>query len=37
LRDILHWRPARALAARLLWHHWRFVAGRPALDDFPVV
>lgn len=29
------WRPARALAARLLWHHWRFVTGRPALDDFP--
>lgn len=31
------WRPARALAARLLWHHWRFVTGRPALDDFPVL
>ena len=30
------WRPARALAARLLWHHWRFVTARPALDDFPV-
>ncbi|HTW71876.1 MAG TPA: DNA-3-methyladenine glycosylase 2 family protein [Acetobacteraceae bacterium] len=30
------WRPARALAARLLWHHWRFVTGRPALDDFPI-
>lgn len=30
------WRPARALAARLLWHHWRHVTGRPALDDFPV-
>lgn len=29
------WRPGRALAARLLWHHWRFVTGRPALDDFP--
>jgi DNA-3-methyladenine glycosylase II len=29
------WRPARALAARLLWHHWRHVTGRPALDDFP--
>ena len=28
------WRPARALAARLLWHHWRHVTGRPALDDF---
>jgi len=30
------WRPARALAARLLWHHWRHVTGRPALDDFPI-
>ena len=30
------WRPARSLAARLLWHHWRHVTGRPALDDFPV-
>jgi DNA-3-methyladenine glycosylase II len=28
------WRPARGLAARLLWHHWRHVTGRPALDDF---
>jgi DNA-3-methyladenine glycosylase II len=28
------WRPARSLAARLLWHHWRHVTGRPALDDF---
>jgi DNA-3-methyladenine glycosylase II len=28
-------RPARALAARLLWHHWRHVTGRPAMDDFP--
>jgi DNA-3-methyladenine glycosylase II len=27
------WRPARGLAARLLWHHWRHVTGRPALDD----
>jgi len=36
LRDLaVQWRPARALAARLLWHHWRFVTGRPALDDFP--
>lgn len=26
------WRPARALAARLLWHHWRHVTGRPAMD-----
>ncbi|HVC63506.1 MAG TPA: DNA-3-methyladenine glycosylase 2 family protein [Acetobacteraceae bacterium] len=31
------WRPARSLAARVLWHHWRFVTGRPALDDFPVL
>jgi len=29
------WRPARALAARLLWHHWRHVTGQPAMDDFP--
>ena len=29
------WRPSRALAARLLWHHWRQRTGRPALDDFP--
>lgn len=29
------WRPARTLAARLLWRHWRHVTGRPALDDFP--
>jgi DNA-3-methyladenine glycosylase II len=30
-----HWRPMRALAARLLWHHWRFVTGRPSVDDLP--
>lgn len=29
------WRPARALAARLLWHHWRFATGRPTMDDQP--
>ena len=29
------WAPARSLAARLLWHHWRHLTGRPALDDFP--
>lgn len=29
------WRPWRALAARLLWHHWRHVTGRPAMDDLP--
>ena len=27
------WRPSRALAARLLWHHWRFLTGRPSMDD----
>jgi DNA-3-methyladenine glycosylase II len=30
------WRPVRSLAARLLWHHWRHVTGRPALDDFRI-
>jgi DNA-3-methyladenine glycosylase II len=29
------WRPSRALAARLLWHHWRHVTGRPAMDEAP--
>lgn len=29
------WQPHRALAARLLWHHWRHVTGRPAMDDMP--
>ncbi len=29
------WRPWRGLAARLLWHHWRFVTGRPSMDDPP--
>jgi DNA-3-methyladenine glycosylase II len=29
------WRPYRALAARLLWHHWRHVTGRPSMDDLP--
>ena len=29
------WRPWRGLAARLLWHHWRFLTGRPAFDDIP--
>jgi len=24
------------LAARLLWHHWRFLTGRPAMDDLPL-
>lgn len=27
------WRPGRALAARLLWHHWRHATGRPSMDD----
>lgn len=31
------WRPWRALAARLLWHHWRHVTGRPAMDDLSPV
>jgi DNA-3-methyladenine glycosylase II len=29
------WQPWRALAARLLWHHWRHITGRPAMDDQP--
>lgn len=29
------WAPHRSLAARVLWHHWRHLTGRPALDDFP--
>ena len=36
LRDLAEaWRPSRALAARLLWHHWRFLTGRPSMDDGP--
>lgn len=27
------WSPWRGLAARLLWHHWRHLTGRPAFDD----
>ncbi len=27
------WSPWRSLAARLLWHHWRHVTGRPAGED----
>jgi len=27
------WHPARSLAARLLWHHWRHVTGRPLIED----
>ncbi len=30
------WRPHRALAARLLWHHWRYRTGRPSMDDIVV-
>jgi DNA-3-methyladenine glycosylase II len=34
LRDIAApWQPHRALAARLLWHWWRHVTGRPSMDD----
>ncbi len=34
LRELAEaWRPERSLAARLLWHHWRHVTGRPAMDD----
>ena len=29
------WRPHRALAARLLWHHWRHITGRPSMDEVP--
>lgn len=28
----LAWAPWRGIAARLLWHHWLFVTGRPVLD-----
>ncbi len=27
------WAPQRGMAARLLWHHWRFRTGRPTMDD----
>jgi DNA-3-methyladenine glycosylase II len=27
------WQPYRSLAARLLWHNWRHITGRPAMDD----
>jgi DNA-3-methyladenine glycosylase II len=30
------WQPG-GLAARLLWHHWRHVNGRPTVDDVPLV
>jgi DNA-3-methyladenine glycosylase II len=36
LRELaVAWQPVRSLAARLLWHHWRHLTGRPAMDDFP--
>ena len=31
------WQPVRSVAARLLWHHWRYLTGRPALDDIKLV
>jgi DNA-3-methyladenine glycosylase II len=31
------WAPYRSLAARLLWHHWRHLTGRPAMDDLAPV
>jgi DNA-3-methyladenine glycosylase II len=38
LREMaLAWRPVRSIAARLLWHHWRHLTGRPAMDDSSVV
>jgi DNA-3-methyladenine glycosylase II len=37
LRELTEpWRPWRALAARLLWHHWRHVTGRASMDDAPL-
>ena len=38
LRELaMAWQPVRSLAARLLWHHWRHITGRPAMDDFKLV
>ena len=38
LRELaMAWQPVRSLAARLLWHHWRNVTGRPAMDDFKLL
>ena len=31
------WQPVRSLAARLLWHHWRHMTGRRAMDDFKLL
>ncbi len=34
LREIaVAWQPHRALAARLLWHWWRHLTGKPSMDD----
>jgi DNA-3-methyladenine glycosylase II len=34
LREIAAaWQPHRALAARLLWHWWRHLTGKPCMDD----
>lgn len=30
------WQPVRSMAARLLWHHWRHITGRPAFDEIRV-
>lgn len=30
--EAMAWAPWRSLAARLLWHHWRHVTGRPGTD-----
>ncbi|MBU8538628.1 DNA-3-methyladenine glycosylase family protein [Falsiroseomonas tokyonensis] len=29
----LAWQPWRGIAARLFWHHWRHVTGRPLIED----
>lgn len=34
LRELAEiWRPYRGLAARLLWHHWRYLNDRPSFDE----
>lgn len=38
LRELAErWRPSRALAARLLWHHWRRITGRPSVDELALI
>jgi DNA-3-methyladenine glycosylase II len=32
-RIALAWAPWRGIAARLFWHHWRHVTGRPIVED----